>query len=111
MTDKGSSSAACEDPTQKGSRQKPKGKSKSKGHSAPMWPYDRIASCRISKGRRYLEVVWPNTFVPVEEVEGGEEEWRKHRKTASLELRKQQRQVQGRLSHQKRALQKNGRRV
>lgn len=107
----GRSSSDCEKPTQNGSRPKPK--SKSQGNSAPMWSYDRIAGCRINKGRRFLEVVWPNTFVPVEEVEGGEEWWRKYRKVPSLEKRKQRRKGHGEgwLGHPKRALQKKGRRM
>jgi len=95
----------------KESRTKPK--SESQAHSAPMWPYDRIAGCRISKGRKYLEVVWPNTFVPVDEVEGVVEEWTKHRKMARQEQGKQRHQERlyrrQRVS-QKRISQKEGRR-
>lgn len=90
-----------ENPTQKRRRSKPK--SKHQAHSALMWPYDRVAGCRISRGKRYLEVVWPNTIVPVEEVEGGEEWWRKHRKMAALKQGEQQRRGldESRLSYQK----------
>jgi len=85
------SSSGFENPVEKGSRSKPN--SKSQGHGAPMWPYDHVAGCRKDrKGRRFLKVVWPPSEVPVEEVEGREEEWNKHRKMVRQEQRKQRRQ-------------------
>lgn len=84
--------------------------SKTQSHGAPMWPYDHIAGCRKDrKGRRFLTVVWPHSEVRVEEVDGGEEEWKKHRKLERQEQKKQRRQDL--LSHKKRARQKKGRRT
>jgi len=73
------------EPSHKGSHSN--SNNKRQVQQAQMWPYDHSAGCRNSKGKRYLEVAWPNTFVPVDEVEGGEEEWAKH-----LKLKRQRRE-------------------